>query len=291
MDADRIPLGSRLLGSAAAAAVLAFAPAVGALEITGFSLALLGINSADELIDVGNNRAQISSSTSVLLAPGGPVPDTVGSSTQFQTQYASLLAVDRDGPGVGGTVSRTMTSAYQITFTVDNPTGGTYQVDIDTLRVGALTNVDDDAAGSTQTLGAVIGSVDAVVNASLALAGVGPFATTTTGTTTFSQSGTTLSISDSALSRTFVLSFDWISSAISSQDEVGIRMGTSGSLSTTTADDYPGEGLRTASGDGHFVTVTTTLLNPEPHTSALLALGLLGLAAKARIDRRARSVR
>ncbi len=269
-------------------ALLALAAPAHALQITGLSVVLGAGNTANELSDTGNNRAQIASSVSVVTAPGGPVADTPGSSTSFGTRYASLLAVDRDGPG-GGTTSRSATSTYTITFTVDNPTGGTYQIDIDTLRVGALTGVDDDAGGDgTQTLGAVVGSVDSIVQGNLALAAVGPFTTATTGTATFNQTGTTLTIVDSALSRTFTLDFSWSSSATSSKDEAAIRMGTAGSLSTTTADDYPGVGPRTAASDGHFVDVTATyLVVPEPEPVVLATLGLIGLAIGARRRRSA----
>ena len=257
-----------------------------ALQITGFSVSLVGSNTSDELVDNGNNRAQIASATSTVLAPGGPVADTPGSTIQFSTRYASLLAVDREGGG-GGTTSRSMTSAYQITFTVDNPTGGDYQIDIDTLRVGALTNFDDDGGTSTQTLGAVGGTLDAVAQPSFTLAAVGPFATGTTGTSTFNQSGSTLTILDSALTRTFVLGFTWTASATSSKDEAAIRMGLTGGLSTTSADDYPGVGSRTAADDGHFVDVTVTYVAvPEGETGVLVILGLMGLAARQRAGRR-----
>ncbi len=265
----------------------ALAAPAGAFQITGLSVALGGTNTANELVNSGNNRAQIASSVAIASAPGGPVADTPGSSTSFGTRFASLLAVDREGGG-GGTTTRSATSAYSITFTVDNPTGGTYQIDIDTLRIGALTNVDDDTGNSTQTLGAVTGRVDAIVEASLALAAVGPVTTSTTGTTSFNQSGTTLSITDSALSRTFVIDFTWTSSATSSKDEAAIRMGTAGSISVATADDYPGVGSRTAANDGHFVDVTATyLVVPEPEPVVLATLGLVGLAIGARRRRAA----
>src|SRR5688572_13022538 len=99
-------------------AVHGFAPAVGALDITGLTVAATGANTANDLVDSGNDRAQLASSTSVVIAPSGPVPDTSGSSIAFQTRFASLLAVDGDGITLG-TVNRAMTSAYEITFTVD----------------------------------------------------------------------------------------------------------------------------------------------------------------------------
>lgn len=265
-----------------AAAVLALASPAAALQITGLGIALGGTNSADDLMTTGQNHGQTASAVSVVLSPGGPVADTPGSTTSFGTRFASLLAADRQN--TTGSTSRSATSNYSITFTVDNPTGGTYQIDIDTLRIGALTQVDDVSGGSaTLTLGAVTGRVDAIVESNLALAAVGPSVLTSTGTVDFNQSTSTLTITDSALSRTFVIDFDWSSTATSAQDEAAIRMGISGSVSSATADDYPGVGARTASNDGHFVNVTATyLVVPEPATLTLAMLGLLGLALAGR---------
>jgi MYXO-CTERM domain-containing protein len=116
------------------------------------------------------------------------------------------------------------------------------------------------------------------------LAAFGPFSSGTTGTSPFSQSSSTLSITDTALSRTFTLNFTWTGSATSAKDEAAIRMGISGGLTgPTTADDYPGVGSRTIGGDGHFVTIGTTIIaTPEPESGALVAFGLLGLALRAR---------
>jgi MYXO-CTERM domain-containing protein len=262
-------------------AALALAPAAGALDITGLAITTVGANSANSIQNTGNTFNQVASSTSIVIAPSGPVADSIGSSLAFQTRYAWLVAADRDAGG--GTHTQSATAEYQITFTVDNPAGHTYRIDIDTLRVGALTNVTDDAGDSTITLGAVTGSVDAVVNGALALATVGPFTSDSTGTSTFSQSGTTLSITDSALSRTFTLNFTWNGTAFSNKDEAAIRMGIGGGITGATADDYPGQGSRTLANDGHFVTVNTQIIStPEPTPAALIALGLVGLALRAR---------
>jgi len=271
-------------------AVLLIAPAAGALDITGVSITTVGANTADNLTNTGNPRSQVDSNTSITLAASGPVADTIGSSLSFQTQYAWLVGADRDGPG-GGTVNLNATAEYQITFTVDNPTGANYRIDIDQLRVGALTVFDDDATGGatgSATLGASTGSVDGFVNGTLALATLGTFSQGTTGTSAFSQSGTTLSITDSALSRTFTLNFTWTGNATSTKDEAAIRMGIQGGLTgPTTADDYPGVGTRTIGSDGHFVTVGATIIAvPEPAPAALISLGLVALALRGRRERR-----
>ena len=264
-------------------AVLVGAPA-SALQIIGLSVTMTG-NTANALTDSGNNRSQYDSATSTLVAPGGPIADLPGSSTDFLVRYASLFAADRE-MNSGSFSPVAMTSSYQITFTVDNPVGSSYRIDIDTLRIGALTNVDDANGGSgSLTLGGVTGSVDGTPNAALALAAVGPYTPTTTGVTTFNQATSTLQLFSSAPSQTWVLSFTWTSNLTSGRDEVAIRMGLNGSLTGSTADDYPGVspvGPSTQADDGHFTDVTVTLLTPEPESGSLLALGLLGIALQAR---------
>jgi len=278
MAASRIARG--WLGLAAA---LLLAPAAGALDITGLTLTLGGTNTANGIQDSGNNRFQVASSTSVTLPPIGPVADTIGSVFTFQTRYAALVAQDREGGSATGAQSET--SNYTITFTIVNPFGHTYQVDISTLRVGALTLVDDEGttSGGSATLGAVTGTLDSIVNGSLALAAFPTLSGTGGGVSPFNQTGSTLTITDNALTRTFVLGFTWTASATSTRDEAAVRMGIPGSMNNaTTADDYSLDG-RSVSGDGHFVNVATTIISaPEPAPAALLVLGLVGLALRAR---------
>jgi PEP-CTERM motif len=264
-------------------AALALAPDAGALNITGLSISTTGTNTANSLIN-GNVATQVASSTSITIPASGPVADTIGSALSVQTRYAWLVAADRDNGG--SAFPQAATAAYQITFTVDNPTGATYRVDIDTLRIGSLTNVNDFTGGGnpgsgTISIGAMTGSVDGIANGTLALAAVGPFTSTPTATSDFSQTGTTLSITDSALSRAFTLAFTWTGSASSDHLEAALRMGINGGITGATADDYPGQGGRTAANDGHFVNIGSTIIAvPEPATALLLALGLAALASR-----------
>jgi hypothetical protein len=272
-----------LLGGVGLVTALALAPAADALNITGLSITTNAGNTADSLVNTGNPRSQVDSNTAITTAPSGPVADTIGSALSFQTQYSWLVAADREGPGVA-TTTQNATADYSISFTVDNPTGANYQIDINTLRAGALTIADDDATGGatgTATLNAVTGSMNSVIDSALGLAAVGSLSQGTTGASAFSQSGGTFTITSSALSANYILNFTWTGTASSSKDEAAIRMGIQGGLTGSTADDYPGTGARTIGGDGHFVTVNTQIIGtPEPESAALVAFGLLGLALR-----------
>jgi len=247
-----------------------------ALSISGIAIAPAAGNTANASGTNGANRFQIASATSIVGSTPGPVADLAGAALSFDTRYAALVAADREAGG--GTTNANATASYTVTFTVNNPSGGSYRLDIGSSRIGALTLVTDSGGNATATLGAVSGTLNGVANASLALAAVGPVTSAASTDVPFSQATSTLSIFDSALTRTFTLAFTWTESTSSSRDEVAIRMGIAGALASTTADDYPVPG-RVASGDGHFVHVGLTLLTvPEPSTCLLLAGGLLLLA-------------
>jgi len=257
-----------------------FAAPAGALSITGLVIAKGGTNTADGTTTTGQNFSQTTSSVSTTLSPT-TVPDTLGSVSEFITRYAMIVAADRQM--TSGNFTLTMTSSYSITFTVNNPTGATVKVDIDTLRVAALTSVDDSTGSSTITLGAITGKLNTVTQAGLGVAAAGGSASASAINTSVSQNGTTVSITTNATTSNYTLQFDFSSSVVSAQDGGAIRMGLAGSL-PMTADDYPGTGSRTQANDGHFVDVKATIIaaTPEPNTGGLVTLGLLALALRAR---------
>ena len=71
-------------------------------------------------------------------------------------------------------------------------------------------------------------------------------------------------------------------------DEAALRMGRDSSLSSFTADDYPGAGGRSLAADGLFVTayLPPPASLPEPRAEALLALALIALGWFDRVQRR-----
>lgn len=261
-----------------------FAARADALSITGLTIAKGGTNTADATMNTGQNFMQTTSAVSTTLAPG-VVPDTLSSFSEFITRYAMMVAADRQN--TSGNTLASMTSSYSITFTVNNPTGATVRVDIDTLRAGSLTIVTDSTGNAVLTLGAVTGQVNAVTEAGLAL----PSASLTNASSAdspFNQSSSTVSIVTNAVTSNYVLQFDFTSSANSTWDEGAIRMGMAGNVSSSTADDYPGVGPRTQSSDGHFVDVKATIIatTPEPDSGGLVALGLLAIAMRAHVRAR-----
>jgi hypothetical protein len=268
---------SRFASLVAIAAVVVLGIRAEALSITGLTIAKGGTNTADGSTLTGNNFMQTTSAVSTTLSPSAAA-DTLGSFTEFITRYAMIVAADRQN--TSGSTTTSMTSSYSITFTVNNPTGAQVQIDIDTLRVGALTSVNDSAGSSTITLGAISGQLNTVTQAGLGVAAVGGTASSTAINTAFSQAGTTVTILTSAVTSNYVLQFDFSSSGVSAHDGAAIRMGLAGSL-PMTADDYPGAGSRTQSNDGHFADVKATIIAvPEPESAGLLALGVLLLALR-----------
>jgi hypothetical protein len=260
---------------AAAGALVLWAGAAQALSITGLTVALGPANTANSLGNAGANRTQVASSVGLVGSAPGPVADVVGANVSFDARYAALIAADREAGA--GTTTQNATAAWTITFTIDNPTGALYQIDIDTSRVGVLALVDEVVGGTaTASLGAVTATLDGLAAPGLGLAAMS-LTGTAGGSSGVNQSTSTLSIVDSALTRTVTLTFTWSASASSGRDEAAVRLGLPGGLSTTTADDGS-----TAS-DGHHVGIGVTLLSvPEPRSAALLLVGLVAALALGR---------
>lgn len=255
---------------------LAAGPSARALSISAPTIALTAANTADVLTTAGANRVHIASAVSVLSAPSGAALATVGSTDSFETRYAALLALDREAGG--GSNTRSATASYTITFSVDNPTGASFLLEIDTSRFGTIALVDDSTGNASATLGGVTALLNAVADPALGLVGLAPLSSATTTSVAVAQTGSTWTLASSAVgTQVFTLDFTWDASVTSSRDEAAVRLGMPGGLGTTTADDTPGP----LSADGHFVQVTLTNV-PEPSTLLLLGSGVLALSLQRR---------
>jgi hypothetical protein len=263
------------LGTLLAAAAMGVAAPASAISITVDSVAVTANNTADTLSTVGANRSQFTSTLSLAGSSPGPVADVLGASVGFSTVYSFLLAADREAGGGSNTFAATM--EYEIVFTVDNPTGVLYQLDVDTSFLGALVLVDDGSGDATATLSGVSGLLDGAGDPGLATGAPGTLAASGGGYQDVSLSNT-LTIVESAVTRQYTLTFGFTGSVTSAREEAAILGGIAGSLGSTLADDYPGVGGRTAAGDGHQAGVTATVI-PEPPTALLVLSPLVSLAA------------
>src|SRR4030095_3838484 len=142
-------LRNLLRGGVVLLMALAIAPTAGALNITNIIYVKNG--TGDSTVNTGQNHSDTRSTLGTVQAPVA-APDTFGSVTELIARYAMIVALDRQN--TTGPATNTMNSSYSITFTVDTPAGETVQIDIDTLRIGALQNITDSTGKRTITLGA-----------------------------------------------------------------------------------------------------------------------------------------
>jgi len=259
-------------------AALGSAAPASALSITIDSLAVTANDTANVLGNSGANRRQFASSAAVTGASPGPALDVIGASVGFSAAYSFLLAADREAGG--GSTGQSATMEYEILFTVDNPFGLTYQLDVDTSFLGALVLVDDGSGNATATLSGVTGQLDLAADANLGTSAPGALAATGGGYQDVNLTNTLTRV-ETAVARQYRLTFTFTGSVTSAREEAAILGGIAGSLGSTTADDYPGSGGRTAADDGHRTDVLVTLV-PEPPTALLVLMPLVALAASRR---------
>jgi hypothetical protein len=260
------------------------------------------------LTTTSGRHGEYSSSRTVLDA-GGSGLDTIGTTLDARTRYASITSADTGSVSLGQVVGAT--ADYRITFTINAPAYVTYDLQIDTSRIGAFTLIDDTALnGPTRAdLGAVTGSLGGVPTAGLGLADLAAAngaGNSNIGTVNvpFNQANT-LVLTGLTGTQSFTLDFLWTSLVYSNPgsnttstntgngsflfggDEAAVRMGLAGSATSIsggiTADDYPGAGTRTAANDGHFVGISLEVTAvPEPTTVILVGAGIAGLAWRGR---------
>ena len=249
------------------------------------------------------NLSVTNASTSVF-DDSGPIGSVAQSSTDvsasdatgFAMRYAAVVGADIGGAG-GSSFTQTFTGSFTIMFEVTANPGWSWTVNVDVVRNGALTIVDDGSGSALVTLDALsVSHVGAgALAGSLDLAAVSPLGNASTPGQSpnqgFSQNATAaITGFGTGAAQLVTLVFEFTASANTLDapggqmqgDEAALRMGMDSALASFAADDYPGAAARTLANDGISVTASV----PEPGAEALLALGLIGLAWFDRQSRR-----
>lgn len=246
---------------------------------------------------ISNNTTQALSGPSADRAATNGAQVLASGGTSFDTRFWATAAADRGVAFSGGTASATVNMNYTITFSVTAAFGLPYQLDVSTSLLGALTAIDDAAglsAGGTSLVDPVNASLTGGVldSGSLALPGTNSIGGTSgTNNVPISRAGSAVILgTGTGAAQLYTFTFTGLFRATSPQNvaggdehavRFGLATGTGGLLSGATADDYPGPGGRDGLADGHFVSLTGTVI-PEPGTLVLLGSGLAGLAIRGR---------
>jgi hypothetical protein len=181
--------------------------------------------------------------------------------TTFATRYAWNINADT---GIFSTHDTSGNARHSLNFNAT--AAGGYRLDITTSRVGAMGRSNDASGceGAADT-GGVTGSTNiALSSGSLDIGDPGAIGNGGSDTSTpYSQTSspaTIFRVSNGA-AQGHSLSFTWTGSVRSNSCEASVRQGeSSGTTSGCAVCGYPGNPSRTASTDGHFVTVTFTSL-------------------------------
>jgi hypothetical protein len=180
----------------------------------------------------------------------------------FVTRYSSLISTDSDGAGAGGGIE-SIGSDYQIDFTATTP--GAYILTIATSLSGDMHLVNDGSSASAD-VGPISGFATGgtFTSGTFDIADPGIISGSGGGSNPMSDgsSATVFGVSNGVPQNHnlhFVFS-QIVSSTAGGGDEAAVRLGINSSIGTEAAGDYPGSPARTASDDGHFVSVTITSL-------------------------------
>jgi hypothetical protein len=240
-------------------------------------------NTADFFDDIGNIASAVQSTATV----------TASTSTTFDTRYAAVVSADRGGSGGSGTTTQNFTGNFTITLQLTETASTAWSFTLDVLRIGAQTIVSDGSGNGSVALGALAGSetgAGSISSGSMSLAALTTLSNAATAGTPsvdapFSQSSTAIiSGIGTGAAQTVILNFIFNASATTVDpnggavqgDEAALRMGLDSALTSFTADDYPGLGLRNLVTDGIYVFFQLEEA-PEPGTAVLLGLGLIAL--------------
>jgi hypothetical protein len=260
--------------------------AAGAGATTLANLSISNGSTPNVFNDAGPPARFVAQSTTSVLASGG---------AGFDTHYAAVVGADagNGNPGTSGNYTQNFTGSFTITFEVTQTAGWNWTVNVDVVRNGALTIIEDGTGNGRVTLNAlnVVHSGAGVLGASLSLGAVGTNSNAgdpgNNDDQSFSQNASAaITGVGTGAGQVVTLVFSFTASAVSvdpaggfrAGDEAALRMGIDSALQFFDADDYPsggtGVGSRTLANDGIFVSAAV----PEPAAEALLALGLIGLA-------------
>ncbi len=247
-------------------------------------------NTADFFDDIGGEASAARSTAAV----------TGSTSTTFDARYAAVVSADRGGTASSsGTTTQSFTGDFTITLQLTAAASTAWSFTLDVLRIGAETIISDGTGNASVAQGALTGSETgegSISSGSMSLTALATLsnasAEATSPNTPFNQStSAVISGIGTGAAQTVILNFVFSASATSVDpfggdvqgDEAALRMGLDSALSSFTADDYPGVGLRNLATDGIYVLFRLDQA-PEPGTALLLGLGLAGLG----IHRRAR---
>jgi hypothetical protein len=258
------------------------------------------ISSVTIVKNAGNTADLFDDSGAVISAVQSTATVTASTSTTFDTRYAAVVSADQEGIGGPRTATQDFTGDFTITLQLTETASTAWSFTLDVLRVGAQTLISDGTGDASVVLGALTGTETgdgSISFGSMSLAALTTLSNASAEGTSpdspFSQSSTAvISGIGTGAAQTVILNFVFNASATTVDpadpdfdgDEAALRMGHDSALSSFTADDYPGIGLRNLVTDGIWVLFDLEQA-PEPGTAVLLGLGLAGLAMHRRATR------
>lgn len=248
---------------------------------TPFGAWVRNVSITDNTVQIDQTRENLGNCFKKGRSEAGIVS---ASDTGFATRFASNVATDCEAvPTGGGGISATLNANYTIDFEIACPNGAPYSLTVATSSNGAFTINRDNGDGcdlpffgttlsGTAQMSAVSGTASGgslQVPGSLGLSAPASLTSAGDNNSPFAQSNNAV-ITGVGIGAPVAhsLTFNFSSGCSSNGDsfntgsECSVRLGTDSGLNPNgisgcfAADEYPGVGSRTASADGHFVTLT-----------------------------------